>query len=217
MQAQARKPYLLREENRHLWYGVVLVIYFIAFYLVEWLVPEDACFSTYIPLDDKIPFLEGFVVPYVIWMPMVVGMAAYLAWKDPMGFKRYMVFLAITLYSTLLFYALFPNRQDLRVTEFPRDNLFTWAVSMVYENDTNTNVCPSIHVIGSFAVVFAAWNCPRLRKFWMQAAIWIGSFVVAISTVFVKQHSALDLIAATVLSVAAYPLAYKLAFRKKKS
>lgn len=64
------------------------------------------------------------------------------------------------------------------------------------------------------AVCFAAWNCRRLRKPWIQACIWIASALVAVSTVFVKQHSALDLILAVPFSLAVYPVVYRLIFRK---
>ena len=85
-----------------------------------------------------------------------------------------MVFLGLTLYTTLILYVLFPNRQDLRVPVFSRDNLFTRLVAIIYSQDTNTNVCPSIHVIGSAAVAFAAWRCPRLRRRPVAViAIWI--------------------------------------------
>ena len=85
---------------------------------------------------------------------------------------------------------------------------------MLYRSDTNTNVCPSLHVVGSMAVCFAAWNCRRLRKPWMQGAIWAFAFLVAVSTVFVKQHSALDLILAVPFSLVVYPVVYRLIFRR---
>lgn len=91
------------------------------------------------------------------------------------------------------------------MTQFPRDNLFTRLVALVYSQDTNTNVCPSLHVVGSMAVCFAAWNCRRLRKPLMQGAIWAFAFLVAVSTVFVKQHSALDLILAVPFSLWSTP------------
>ena len=84
----------------------------------------------------------------------------------------------------------------------------------MYSQDTNTNVCPSLHVVGSMAVCFAAWNCRRLRKPWIQGAIWAFAFLVAVSTVFVKQHSALDIILAVPFSLVVYPVVYRLIFRR---
>ena len=46
---------------------------------------------------------------------------------------------------------------------FERDNLFTKFLEGFYQFDTNTNVCPSIHVIGSVAVMICGWNCKSLN------------------------------------------------------
>ena len=208
------KPYLLRKENRYLWFTLILPAYLIAFAWVEAWIPVDACKPTYIPLDDQIPFLEGFIVPYMLWFPMILALGLYLMRYDHEGFKRYMTYLGVAFFTVIALYLLFPNRQDLRVTHFPPNNVFTQLVALVYSQDTNTNVCPSIHVVGSMAVCFAAWNCRRLRKPWIQACIWIASALVAVSTVFVKQHSALDLILAVPFSLAVYPVVYRLIFRK---
>ena len=42
-------------------------------------------------------------------------------------------------------------------------DLLTRFTAKLYAADTNTNVCPSIHVIGSFAVYFAARDIRRFR------------------------------------------------------
>ena len=208
------KPFLLRRENRYLWFALILPAYLLAFAWVEAVIPVEACRPTYIPLDDRIPFLEGFIVPYMLWFPMLLALGLYLARYDHEGFKRYMTYVGVALFTVIALYLLFPNRQDLRVTQFPRDNLFTRLVALVYSQDTNTNVCPSLHVVGSMAVCFAAWNCRRLRKPWIQGAIWAFAFLVAVSTVFVKQHSALDLILAVPFGLVVYPVVYRLIFRR---
>lgn len=213
-QTELSKPFLLRRENRYLWFALILPAYLLAFAWVEAVIPVEACYPTYIPLDDRIPFLEGFIVPYMLWFPMLLAMGLYLARYDHEGFKRYMTYLGVAFFTVIALYLLFPNRQDLRVTQFPRDNLLTRLVALVYSQDTNTNVCPSLHVVGSMAVCFAAWNCRRLRKPWVQGAIWVFTFLVAVATVFVKQHSALDLILAVPFSLAVYPVVYRLIFRR---
>ena len=145
-------------------------------------------------------------------MAMLLALGLYLARYDHEGFKRYMTYVGVAFFTVIALYLLFPNRQDLRVTQFPRDNLFTRLVALVYSQDTNTNVCPSLHVVGSMAVCFAAWNCRRLRKPWIQGAIWAFAFLVAVSTVFVKQHSALDVMAGIVLGTLMDQIVYRMEF-----
>ena len=47
---------------------------------------------------------------------------------------------------------------------------------MIYASDTNTNVCPSMHVIGSFAAMFSVFDCKRLRR-----TIWAPAVAVALT------------------------------------
>ena len=65
---------------------------------------------------------------------------------------------AFHFFSTLLIYVIYPNGQELRVTSFENPNLLTDFVQYLYSCDTNTNVCPSLHVIGSFAAVFGVFH-----------------------------------------------------------
>ena len=154
------KPFLLRRENRYLWFALILPAYLLVFAWVEAVIPVEACRPTYIPLDDRIPFLEGFIVPYMLWFPILLALGLYLVRYDHEGFKRYMTYVGVAFFTVIALYLLFPNRQDLRVTQFPRDNLFTRLVALVYSQDTNTNVCPSLHVVGSMAVCFCRLELP---------------------------------------------------------
>lgn len=218
--AKAKKRLSLMRRAPHAWYGLVLPVYLIAFYLVERIVDPAACHAMYIPLDDRIPLLEGFVLPYMLWFPMLLCAAVFLFLKDPEGFKRYMVYIAVSFFSTLIFYCVYPNKQELRPESFPRENLCTWILSLVYKEDTSTNVCPSLHVIGAFAVSFAVWDSDALqgkkRVFWRWFTL-ISTSVIAVSTVFVKQHSVIDLLAAIPFSILVYLLVYKFHYQRRRS
>ena len=80
---------------------------------------------------------------------------------------------------------------------------------MVYAADTNTNVCPSIHVIGSFAVYFAARDIRRFRAKGWRLGFLTMAVLISLSTVFLKQHSVLDVLAGLAVCAAAYPLIYR--------
>ena len=79
-------------------------------------------------------------------------------YNDTAGYKLYMTYVGISFLSTLLIYVIYPNGQELRVTTFENPNLLTDFVQYLYSCDTNTNVCPSLHVIGSFAAVFGVFH-----------------------------------------------------------
>lgn len=160
------------------------------------------------PLDDKIPFCEFFLIPYYFWFVFLIGMLLYTFLVDPECFQRYMIFIMITYSVTCLIYVIYPTAQELRPTVFERQNIFTDIVSFLYAFDTNTNVCPSLHVIGSFAVLFASWHTPRFQTRGWRFFFWFCTILISVSTVFLKQHSIIDVIAAIPLCMIAYPLAF---------
>ena len=96
--------------------------------------------------------------------------------------------------------------QELRPTEFVRDNFLVEFMKGFYEFDTNTNVLPSLHVVGSFAVLYGSWNAKWLNTSFMRFIMTVQTVLISISTVFLKQHSIIDIIVGFVLSLALMPL-----------
>lgn len=195
-------------EFRHLWLLLFWPLFGILFALVE----RGGLYATYTPvwcqLDDKIPFCEWFLIPYLFWFIFLVGMHIYLLLFDTKAFRRFMYFIYMTYTVTMVIYLIWPTCQQLRPSVFPRDNPLTRFMAWFYRFDTDTNVCPSLHVVGSMAVAFAAWDTPRFRKPGWKAAFMGTALLISISTVFVKQHSILDVFAAMVLCILAYIAVY---------
>ena len=184
-------------------------IFFLVFTYAEKFFPAAHYFSMHCRLDDLIPFCEWFVIPYVIWFPFVGSMVFYTLLRDAAAFRRLMRFIILTYSAALLVFFLFPTCQYLRPTLLFRGNPLVRLVASIYANDTNTNVCPSIHVIGSLAVWFAARDTGKLPAILRKGAIPIMAVLISISTVFLKQHSVLDIIAALLVCTAAYPVVYR--------
>ena len=193
----------------HVKYVLVLPAYLILFAIAEKLVVSDYWVS-YLPMDDSIPFCEWFIFPYVSWYLFLIVPGLILLFRDPEGFRRYMTLIGIGFSSALIFCLLFPNGQNLRPDPLPRSNFAAWLVSRIYAADTNTNVCPSMHVIGCYAVAYTAWKrLPKGRRGWLYPAIAM-SVLISVSTVFVKQHSVLDILVAIPWSVAAGWISWRL-------
>lgn len=165
-------------------------------------------------LDDKIPFVEYFIVPYLLWFVYVAAVFLYLFFKGTkQEFYRYCAFLFTGMTLFLVISTIYPNGHLLRPTEFPRHNIFTFAVQILYQTDTPTNIFPSIHVFNSIAAHRALVNNPRLGH---SRLIRGGSFVLMVSiilaTMFLKQHSALDVMAGIVLGTLMDQIVYRMEF-----
>ncbi len=191
----------------HVKYMLVIPLYMIIFMLEERYITAHY-FVSYLPLDRQIPFWESFVIPYVLWYPLMLGTGLYLFFRDAEGFKRYMLFIGFSFLLIVLFYAIFPNGQNLRPRVFIRDNILTDAVRLIYLRDTNTNVLPSLHVVGTLGATFALFKCKRLRAFWFKLFLVTLAIAICLSTVFIKQHSILDVFTGVPLAFAFYYLIY---------
>ena len=203
-----RKP-----QYRHLLLLLFWPVYYLRYFLVEAINPASAGgYVMYCPLDDLIPVCEYFLIPYALWMVFMVGMHVFTAIYDVDTFRKYSKFLIIAFSISTTIFLIFPTCQNLRPETFERDNLFTRILGFVYAADTNTNVCPSEHVIGAMAVLAAAMNW-KFRTPGRTALMAGAMVIVSLSTVFLKQHSVLDIFAALPICL----VVYYLTFGRKRS
>ena len=203
----------LRDTLRRFPWGELKYVLWLPVYLLSFLMMERVVVTGYWPtqtwLDSHIPFCEWFVIPYCLWYPLLVAVGLWLLRKDRAGFRRYMRFLALTFFLSEVIWLLVPNGQDLRPAVMPRDNPFTRLAASLYAIDTNTNVFPSVHVVGSIGAAWAIWDCRRLRSH--RALCWavaVLAVLICLSTLFIKQHACLDVLGGLVLSLAVGLLVY---------
>ncbi len=198
---------LYSKEFRHLFLLLFWFFYLLSFFILERVVIAQYT-SVYSQLDDIIPFCEFFIIPYVFWYLYLVIIHLYTLKYDVDSFKKLMYFLILSFGIATVVFMVFPNMQQLRPKDFTRDNIFTDTVKFLYVIDTNTNVCPSLHVVGSLAVLFTAWNTKGLNRPLYRTIFLIVAVLIMLSTVFLKQHSVVDIFAGILLSVAVYPFAF---------
>ncbi len=171
------------------------IAYFALFFLTENLIPMEKCHVIHGFLDDVIPFREGFVIFYVGWYPLVFGALAYTFFYDVESFKKMQVYIMITQALAMLCYIMYPSVQDLRPAVFPRQNVFTWLLGIIYAFDTPSGVCPSLHVAYSIGILSVGLKDEALPG-WLKAVLTVFVVMVCLAVCFVKQHSSLDVLAA---------------------
>ncbi len=183
------------------------VFYLIWFKLLEIFVKDYTVLHT--ALDDRIPFCEYFVIPYFLWFVYVPGVLIYLLLKNKRDYMKCAWFLCGGMSICLLICTLFPNGTDLRPLFIVKDNPFAWIAAWLQTIDTPTNVLPSIHVYNSLGAHFALINNETLRaKKGLPALSFLLCMSVIASTMFLKQHSVIDVIAGCILAVSADMLVY---------
>lgn len=196
--------------HRFLWVIGYTVLYLIWFRALE--LRTDADWNPiHVALDDYIPFNEFFVVPYMLWFLYVAVTVVYFLFTSKEDLMRCTAFLFTGMTICLIIYTVWPNIQNLRPVQFPRDNFCTDIVKYLYQTDTSTNVCPSIHVFNSIGIHIAICKSRQFQKNkWVTTSSFFLMIAICLATVFLKQHSVFDGICAMVLSVVMYILVYKI-------
>lgn len=180
------------------------LFYLPGFFLLERIVEPRYLIHCF--LDDWIPFCEYFLIPYALWFPLLAGAQIYFLLKSDRDFLRlcFLMFTGMTI--CLVIYLLLPNGLDLR-PELTRDNLFCQVVHLIHAVDTPTNVCPSIHVSSTSAIHWVIWKSPLLRdRPWVRWGSGVLTLLICLSTVFLKQHSVVDVLCGLLLTGLLIPL-----------
>lgn len=185
--------------------------YFALYFLTENLIPAQNCTPVHMWLDDIIPFCEWFMIPYTFWYALIVFSLGYFLLYDVESFKKLQLFIIITQVCAMAIYIAFPTRQDLRPEVFPRDNFLTRCIGLLYAFDTNTGVCPSLHVAYSLGIA-SVWLKKKDARPWWKCFVVVAVVLICLSTMFIKQHSAVDFFAALPICLLAEVLLYGRAY-----
>lgn len=195
-------------------HGLVILIYCLVYlmlfsYLEHRTVPAYNVVHTV--FDDMIPFCEFFIVPYLLWFPYMVFAVIYFIFFNKNKHEYYQLIFNLMMGMTIFLIVsyIYPNIQHLRPAEFPRDNIFTHAVQMLYATDTPTNILPSIHVFNSLAIHMSLTNCEALREHRkIRYSSLVLTVLIIMSTMFLKQHSVIDVCMGATLALFGYLLFY---------
>lgn len=180
------------------------LFYVIAFALLEERKTDYYLLET--ELDEMIPFCGWFILPYLLWFAYIALTLVYfgLFCEDEAefgGLARSLAF-GCTLFLAVSF--LFPNGQSLR-PHLNGDTLCERLVLWLYRTDTPTNVFPSIHVFNSVACCIAVLRSEGLReRRWIRRGTVILTILITLSTLFLRQHTILDVLGALFLNVCCY-------------
>ncbi len=134
--------------------------------------------------DKHIPVVSIFIVPYALLFPYLLA-SAYFSFGTYLYHSFMYSFLLATV-SAEVFWYLFPNgvkRLELKPVGLNR------LLNRVYKFDADANGFPSGHVYQSIICTFFMFQLAAWPITWL---LLILGFLVAISTVFTKQHYIID-------------------------
>lgn len=156
-------------------------------------------------LDQGVPFLKVFILPYMMWYFFILGTLAYFCLKNKKIYYRTLLSINLGLliaYGTYFFFQ----------TTVPRpaligNDILTTLLAFVYTNDQPYNAFPSIHVLTSFLMIKAINKYPS-KNYLNISLIYITAILIILATQFIKQHVILDLLASIVLGGLIFDLVF---------
>lgn len=185
--------------------AVVLFLNIVVYKIAQIAVPGGISLVT--PIDNMIPFVSYFVVPYYLYAVFLLLPFAVF-WKD---YKNYMVMalslVAVLAISNVIFFAFQTEvpRPDIQSTD-----VFSKAVLAIYSTDNPVNAFPSLHV--AVPTIVTLFIFLRSRKFGL--CLTPITILIILSTLFIRQHVIADVVGGLVLAFAVFR--YRHIFKENK-
>ena len=183
------------------------IVYFALYFITENLILIENCHVIHCALDDIIPFNEYFLLFYCFWYVLIVISLLSFFLYDIESFKCLQKYIMVTQAVAMAVYIVYPSVQLLRPEVMPNDGFLCQVMSFIYAFDTPTGVCPSLHVAYSMGIASVWMKKEDAPKVWKTFVV-IMTIMISISVTFVKQHSAVDIMAAIPVGMFAEYIVY---------
>lgn len=156
----------------------------------------DRVYNLVTAFDQMIPFIKYFALPYMAWYPFVMITLLWLMKLQP---RLYATTLVTCILGLILSYIIFMFAQ----TTTPRppidgQDIFTQMVLFIYRADKPYNSFPSIHVLICF-VLYQACTKLDIQAPLFVVSVRVSSMLIIISTLFIKQHTIVDVAGGIIL------------------
>lgn len=184
------------------YYRVLFIVGFLIFLKMTYLFlqqfrPEGKMLMTF--FDQIIPFTSFFVLFYVLYYPFIV-LPLFLNVKRKSHFFRTLGAMFFITTSSFVMYILFQTsmiRPDIVIT-----SIFDKMVQFIYLMDKPLNLFPSLHVSLTTAAFLSLRKTDKKKSgYFLPIALGI-----IVSTVLIKQHVVLDVLAGIVWGGVSYLL-----------
>jgi membrane-associated phospholipid phosphatase len=157
--------------------------------------------TTYAPelaLDRLIPLQPGWALVYGSLYLFLILLPVFVVCREEHIRRTVLAYLMVWITAYICF-LVYPTRAP-RGDEVSGSGFGAWGLRFLYSADPPYNCFPSLHVAHSFV---SALTCVRLHRGLGFVAL-TCALLVALSTLFTKQHYVLDVIAGIGLAFAAY-------------
>jgi membrane-associated phospholipid phosphatase len=149
--------------------------------------------------DQLIPLMPVFLIPYVMYYPLLV-VPFWIGLKDKSSDRMFAVATTFFLAASIcnLIYVLFPTTMSR--PEVVGSGVFAEALRWLYSVDGSVALLPSAHVTYSLLANLMTWSFNKSLGY----ALFPVTVLIIMSTVLIKQHYILDVLAGIAVAVGVY-------------
>lgn len=147
--------------------------------------PQDTLHVLRTAVDDQIPRLPIFAIPYLAFLPWLYGTLIYSFVKNRYFRQLAVSFIVINLVAFVVYLTFQTYIPRQAITSH---DLFSGILQFIYDHDQPYAGFPSLH--SALSVSIATYFVCMKSK-WAWAAVAMAALVV-LSTLFTKQHFVLD-------------------------
>lgn len=197
------KNWLKRECYYHPYRNAIgFFIVFLSWFAILENVDLPVVWHIHSAVDAYIPFVKYAVIPYCIWyFWFAEAMFHSILLESSETRWRLWLPLFTGLLLILLFCTLVPNSINIRPSYIEGNDLCAILVRAIEGADVPENVCPSMHVYSTMMLDFGVQRAKGYRHKWVKPAARVMDVLICLSTMFLKQHSVIDVLCAVALAI----------------
>ena len=150
------------------------------------------------PWDRALPLQPVWALIYGALYMFLIVLPVFVVREEEHIRRTFWTYLAVWITAYICFLA-YPTVAP-RPAQVAGDGFAVWGLRFLYDADPPYNCFPSLHVAHSFVSALACYGVNRR----LSLAALLCATLVAVSTLFTKQHYIADVIAGILLAFAAY-------------
>lgn len=139
-------------------------------------------------IDDKVPFVSLFVIPYLLYFPLIIGFLYAMVFMPILEAQRAAFALIFNSVVCYVFFIFIPTQiEEYRIQH---SDFFSRLVAKIHKHDKRFNAFPSGHVSYSLICLLFALSWSHIWGVTLLPLV----FMIFFSTVFIKQHYVPDIL-----------------------
>ena len=153
-----------------------------------------------------IPLVKPFVYFYDSWYPFII-LSTFVIYKyDKVNYKYLIASMILSTFMAHVTFLIYPSMVIRPTIEV--NNLTDWLLDFTYKTDTPAvNCLPSVHAIYCFATSYFILKSKEIKNN-KKVIFGLFSFLIVLSTVFIKQHVIEDVFLSLVYTIIVLLIVY---------